>query len=131
MVSFVDRAADQQGARPQTLRGRGSLITEARLNQIRTELHTRVATIAGNRGATARHRLVEQVDEIRSFASNCGFSTVSCLASRLESALARDIAAPTLLCYLDAIDDAITLEPVGGPAIQQALLASIALRIGA
>jgi hypothetical protein len=107
------------------------MMTETRLNQIRTELHTRVAAIAGNRGVTARHQLAEQVDEMRSLANHCGFSTVSCLASRLESALARDIAAPTLLCYLDAIDDAIALEPVGGPTMQQALLASIALRVGA
>lgn len=107
------------------------MMTETRLNQIRSELHTCVARIADNRGVTARHQLAQLVDDMRSLAQNSGFATVSYLASRLESALARDIAAPTLLCYLDAIDDAISLEPVGGPAIQQALLASIALRMGA
>lgn len=107
------------------------MMTESRLNQIRADLHARVAVIAGDRGVSARHHLAEQVDEMRSIAQNSGFSAVSTLAGRLESALARNIAGPTLLCYLDAIDDAIKLEPVGTPQVQQALLASIALRVGA
>ena len=51
------------------------------------------------------------------------------IAGQLESALGRDAASATLLCYLDALDDAVKLEPVRHGA-QQALLASVALRLG-
>ena len=107
------------------------MMTESRASQIRADLHSRIANLAGDRSRLNQRQLLETVDAIRSIAHHAGFVTVSSLASRLESALAQDIAGPTLLCYLDAMDDAIRLEPVRAASVQQALLASIALRMGA
>ncbi len=106
------------------------MMTEVKASQVREDLQGRISSIAESRGRLSQRQLVENVDEIRSMAQSYGFSTVSCLAGRLESALSRDIGGPTLLCYLDALHDAVKLEPMRA-ASQQALLASIALRIGA
>ncbi len=106
------------------------MMTETRARQIRAELHERVALLANERGHLSLRQIVESVDAIRSTAQASGFGAVTCLAQQLESALARDVATPTLLCYLDAIDDAVRLEPMRAPA-QTALLASVALRIAA
>ncbi len=105
------------------------MMTEVRAARIRDELHRRIAMLAEGRGQYSPRQLVEAVDSIRAFAADSGFSAVSCIAAKLESALARDIAGPTLLCYLDAIDDAVKLEPMRHTA-QQSLLASVALRVG-
>lgn len=106
------------------------MMTEARASQIRDDLQSRIAEIAQSSTRLSPRQLVEDVDAIRSVAHSHGFATVSCLAGQLESALSRDIAGPTLLCYLDALHDAVKLEPMRA-ASQQALMASIALRIGA
>jgi hypothetical protein len=105
-------------------------ITEERAVKVREELHGRIAAIAGNRGSMNPRQLVEGIDEIRIVAQNHGFSTVACIAGQLESALAGDSGRATLLCYLDALDDAVRLDPTRVPAQTQALLASIALRLG-
>ncbi|MEK6541082.1 MAG: hypothetical protein ABL874_13290 [Sphingopyxis sp.] len=105
------------------------MLTEQRANQIKHDLQGRIAAIAQTRGRLSQRQLVEDVDAIRSVAQNHGFTTVSCLAGKLESAIARDSGGPTLLCFLDALHDAVKLEPLRGSA-QQALLASIALRMG-
>lgn len=104
-------------------------MTEARANRIRHDLHSRIEAIASDRGRMSQRQLVEGVDAIRSLAQAHGFSAVACLAGRLESALGRDHGGATLLCYLDALDDAVKLDPMRMPA-QQALLASVALRLG-
>jgi hypothetical protein len=96
---------------------------------VRATLRGHIATIARHSAHIPVHDLVEQVDQIRSIAATVGFATVSTIAGRLESALARDVCGAILLCYLDALDDAVTLEPMVPPA-QQALLASVALRLG-
>jgi HPt (histidine-containing phosphotransfer) domain-containing protein len=104
-------------------------LTEARAAHIRADLHQRIAAIAANRASLNVRQLVETVDDIRSIAQSHGFGAVAGIAGRLESALAQDSAGATLLCYLDALDDAVTLEPVRQD-MQQALLASVALRLG-
>ena len=105
------------------------MITENPANTVREQLRGHIAEIAtGSRRATP-HDLVQQVDTIRSLANTHGFRAVSEIAGRLESALGRDVCGATLLCYLDALDDAVTLEPMPARA-QQALLASVALRLG-
>ncbi|MEQ1688205.1 MAG: hypothetical protein ABL874_06505 [Sphingopyxis sp.] len=106
------------------------MMTEQRANQIKHDLQGRIAAIAQARDMMSQRQLVEDVDAIRSVAQSHGFATVSCLAGKLESAIARDKGTPTLLCFLDALHDAVKLEPMRGSA-QQALLASIALRMGA
>lgn len=106
------------------------MMTEARASMIRDDLQGRITEIAQSCSRLSPRQLVENVDTIRTVAHANGFATVSCLAGQLESALSRDIAGPTLLCYLDALHDAVKLEPMRA-ASQQALLASIALRIGA
>lgn len=106
------------------------MMTETRASAIRQELQGRIADIAHECTRLSQRQLVENVDAIRAVAQTNGFSTVSCLAGRLESALSRDIGGPTLLCYLDALHDAVKLEPMRAHA-QQAILASVALRIGA
>lgn len=103
-------------------------MTQARANSIRCDLHGRIEAIARQRSHMSIRQLVEGIDSVRSLAEAHGFSAVACLASQLESALSRDRGGATLLCYLDAIDDAIKLDPMRMPA-QQALLASVALRL--
>ncbi len=104
-------------------------MTEARATQLRDDLHGRIAAIADNRGSMNPRQLVESVDSIRILAQVCGFGAVACIAGRLESALARDIGGTTLLCYLDALDDAVKPDPARVHG-EQALLASVALRLG-
>jgi len=104
-------------------------MTELRAHRVREDLHGRIATIAAQRGRLTSRQLVEGIDAIRALAQEHGFGTVATIAQQLESALARDIGGPTLLCFLDALDDAVKLEPIR-PAAQQALLASVALRLG-
>ncbi len=104
-------------------------MTEARAACIREDLHGRIAAIACNSTMLNPRQLVENVDEIRCLAQAYGFGAVAGIAGQLESALGRDAASATLLCYLDALDDAVKLEPVRNGA-QQALLASVALRLG-
>ncbi len=104
-------------------------MTEARAAAIREDLHGRIAAVASNRAALAPRQLVERIDAIRTVAQTHGFGAVAGIAGQLESALARDAAGARLLCYLDALDDAVTLEPVHAQA-QAALLASVAVRFG-
>lgn len=104
-------------------------MTEARAAAIRGDLHARIAAVAASGAMLAPHLLVERIDEIRSVALAGGFGAVAGIAGRLESALARGGAGATLLPYLDALDDAVTLEPVREGA-QAALLASVAVRFG-
>ena len=104
-------------------------MTEARAAHVRTQLHQRIAAIAGMRSSLDHRQLVEGIDDIRSMAQMSGFGAVACIAGRLESALARETGSATLLCYLDAMDDAVKLEPLR-PETQSALLASVALRVG-
>ncbi len=104
-------------------------MSEARAADVRNQLHQRIAAIAGLRSNLDHRQLVEGIDDIRSMAQSSGFGTVACIAGRLESALARETGSAILLCYLDAMDDAVKLEPVRAET-QVALLASIALRVG-
>ena len=104
-------------------------MSEARASRVRQELHGRIAALAREGVRMRQSQLVEGVDAIRNIANSYGFATVSGLAGRLESALARHGAPSTLHCYLDALDDAVKLEPMRIPALQ-ALLASVALRLG-
>ena len=106
------------------------LMTEMRAQQLRQDLSGRIDAIAHDRVRMNPRQIVEGVDAIRALAQQHGFTTVSSLAGRLESALARDVGGATLLCYLDALADAVKLEPMRTPAAQQALLASVALRLG-
>ena len=66
--------------------------------------------------------LIDGIDAIRSIAATYGFGTVSSLAGRLESAIGRDGGVSLLPCYLDALTDAVKLEPMR-LAAQEALLA--------
>ena len=102
---------------------------ESRIQSMRSELRGRIGALAsaGHRG-TMGH-LVAEVDALRSAADAGGFAAVACLAGRLESALAADAGQRLLLCYLDALDDAVELDPSLTHA-PQALLASVALRVG-
>lgn len=104
-------------------------LTEMRASRVRHDLHGRITALARDAHRLSRRELVEGVETIRSIANSYGFSTVSNLAGRLESALGRDAAPATVMTWLDAIDDAVTLEPMRSPA-QAALLASVALRVG-
>jgi hypothetical protein len=104
-------------------------MTETHAATIRQELHGRISAIAAQSGRLSTYELVEEVDALRSIANAHGFTAVSTLAGRLESSLARHSSPSTLLCFLDALDDAVTLEPMRQQA-QQALLASVALRLG-
>lgn len=104
-------------------------MTETRASQVRQDLHGRIATLARDAGRLSNVQLVEGVDTIRNIANRYGFSTVASLAGRLESALGRHVGSASLLIWLDALDDAVTLEPMRSPA-QAALLASVALRVG-
>ena len=105
-------------------------MTEQRASAIRHELTQRLASIAAHsQRRIDRKSLAEGVDAIRSIAHSSGFGTVATLAGRLESALAREVAGATVHCYLDALGDAVKLEPIRSSA-QQALLASVALRVG-
>ena len=104
-------------------------MTEARIQFIRSDLHDRIAAIADRCGALDIRMLADRIDDLRGTAQACGFSTVATIAGQLGSALARDIAGPTILCYLDALDDAVKLDPLRAPLQQQALLASVALRL--
>lgn len=104
-------------------------LSEVRASRVRHDLHGRIAGLLRDCPRLSRRQLVEEVDSIRSIANSYGFATVSSLAGRLESALGRDAAPATLQLWLDALDDAVTLEPMRSPA-QAALLASVALRIG-
>ena len=105
------------------------MMTEIRAIVVRGRLRGHIAAIATASGRDTARDLVERVDAIRSLAHVHGFNAVSAIAGRLESALGRDVCGATLLCYLDALDDAVTLEPMP-PHAQQALLASVALRLG-
>lgn len=104
-------------------------MTEARASRLRQDLHGRIAALTRDKGRLTRIEIVEEVDAIRSIANAYGFATVANLAGWLESALGRDATSATLLAWLDALDDAVTLEPMRSPA-QAALLASVALRVG-
>ena len=104
-------------------------MTEARAACVREDLHGRIAAIAQSSIMLNPLQLVENIDEIRCLAQTHGFAAVAGIAGQLESALGRDAASATLLCYLDALDDAVKLEPVRHGA-QQALMASVALRLG-
>ena len=104
-------------------------MTETRARHIRDDLHGRIDAIAHDSARMSARQLVEGIDAIRSLAQAHGFSAVACLAGQLESALGRDRGGATLLCYLDALEDAVKLDPMRVPA-QQALLASVALRLG-
>ncbi len=107
------------------------LMTEMRAQQLRQDLSVRIDAIAQERVRMNPRQIVEGVDAIRALAQQHGFTAVSSLAGRLESALAREgSSGATLLCYLDALADAVKLEPMRTPAAQQALLASVALRLG-
>lgn len=103
-------------------------MTEQRAIEIRRDLTARLTSLSST-GRIDRRRLAEGVDAIRCIAHSNGFATVATLAGRLESALAREAAGATLHCYLDALGDAVKLEPIRSSA-QQALLASVALRVG-
>jgi len=100
-----------------------------RVDTIRRQLHGQIAAIAANRGRMTPCQLVEGIDRIRSVALVHGFPAVAGLASQLETALAHDSGRATLLGYLDALDDAVRLDPTPRHA-QQALLASVAVRLG-
>ncbi len=104
-------------------------MTEKKTAAIRSDLHGRIAQIAGERGRMNPRQLVESIDALRSVADAHGFGAVASLAARLESRLGHDDGSAALLCYLDALDDAVKLDPLRQPA-QQALLASVALRLG-
>ncbi len=104
-------------------------MTETRVAYVRHDLHERIAAIADRCGALDIRMLASRIDDLRSTAQTHGFTTVATIAAQLGSALARDIAGPTILCYLDALDDAVKLDPLRTPLQQQALLASVALRL--
>lgn len=105
-------------------------MTERRIQMVRSDLHDRIAAIAGRCGALDPIQLATGVDDLRSVAQTNGFGAVAAIAGQLSSAIARDIAGPTILCYLDALDDAVSLDPGFAAMQQQALLASVALRLG-
>jgi hypothetical protein len=104
-------------------------MTEIRASEIRRDISQRLSAIATSGSRLSRRQLAEGVDAIRSIAHIGGFNTVETLAGRLESALARESCRSTVHCYLDALGDAVKLEPIRSSA-QQALLASVALRVG-
>lgn len=104
-------------------------MTEARASRVRQDLHRRIAALTRDAGRLSTVQLVEGIDTIRHITNSYGFGTVANIAGRLESDLGRDGGASTLLVWLNALDDAVTLEPMRSPA-QAALLASVALRVG-
>ena len=105
--------------------------TEIRPRAIRDDLKQRIGQLARERHSMSSRQLVEGVDALRSLANAHGFGAVANIAARLESALGRDGAGATLACYLEALDDAVALDHDPSMAhAQQALLASVALRLG-
>ena len=75
--------------------------------------------------------IVRGIDDIRCLARDNGFAAVETLASRLESAVAAGGYRAAILTYLDAMSDAAS-APQGSlpPAMQEAWLASVAVRLG-
>lgn len=98
---------------------------------IRDEIAARIGALASAVPHCALNQLVGGVDDIRRFARDNGFAMVECLASRLESTLARGDYRAAMLTYLDAMSDAA--DAGRGPlpvSAQEAWLASVALRVG-
>lgn len=104
-------------------------ICETRVQAMRHELRARIESLASIGRRNDTHALVREIDALRSSAQTAGFAAVACLAGKLETALAADAGHRLLLCYLDALDDAVELDP-NLHQMPQALLASVALRVG-
>ncbi|MDK2760353.1 MAG: hypothetical protein KYX64_03230 [Sphingopyxis sp.] len=76
-------------------------------------------------------QIVQGIDDIRCLARDHGFVAVETLASRLESAVAGGGYRAAILTYLDAMSDAASAPPGPlPPAVQEAWLASVAVRLG-
>lgn len=98
---------------------------------IRDEIAGRIGALAHALPHCALTQLVNGVDEIRCFARDNGFAAVESLASRLESTIACGGHRAAVLTYLDAMSDAAddNIGPIPA-AVQEAWLASVALRLG-
>lgn len=95
------------------------------------EMSGRIGALAKALPHCALTQLVGGVDDIRRYARDHGFAMVECLASRLESTLARGDQRAMVLTYLDAMNDAALAGRGTMPAAaQEAWLASVALRFG-
>lgn len=105
-------------------------ISADRIRAIQSDMGARIDAISHALPHCALAQLVEEIDGIRRIADDYGFNAVACLASTLESAIARGGRQATILCYLDAMSDATGLSPgMVPPPQQEALLASVALRL--
>ena len=75
-------------------------------------------------------QIVQGIDDIRCLARDNGFGAVETLASRLESAVGSGGQRAAILTYLDAMSDAACAPGPLPVAVQEAWLASVAMRLG-
>ena len=78
----------------------------------------------------ALSQIVQGIDDIRRLARDNGFAAVETLASRLESAVGSGGQRAAILTYLDAMSDAASAPGPLPVAVQEAWLASVAMRLG-
>ena len=107
----------------------GGHLTKSQIKLVQSELADRISALEIRLPLRSLPALLKEIDAIRSTAHRHGFDAVECLARALESHLARGGGASALYCYLDALQDAVQLDP-GFRIEQESLLASVALRMG-
>lgn len=78
----------------------------------------------------ALSQIVQGIEDIRRLARDNGFAAVETLASRLESAVGSGGQRAAILTYLDAMSDAACAPGPLPVAVQEAWLASVAMRLG-
>ncbi len=104
-------------------------LTKSQIKIVQADLATRIDSLEIRLPLRSLPALLTEIDAIRSTAHRHGFEAVDCLARALESHLAQGGGASALYCYLDALQDAVQLDP-GFRVEQESLLASVALRMG-
>jgi hypothetical protein len=104
-------------------------LTQRQIKLVQADLAARIAALEIRLPLRSLTALLAEIDAIRSTAHRHGFDAVECLARALETHLAQGGGASALYCYLDALQDAVILDP-GFQIEQEALLASVALRMG-
>ncbi len=103
-------------------------LTRGQVKLVRDDLARRIGTLEARLPLRSFTALMAEIDAIRTLAQRHGFEAVACLARALESHLATGGGAAALHGYIDALHDAVALDP-GFHVAQEALLASVSLRL--
>ncbi len=127
MKQHTDQAASGAGATTSAFPA--GQLTKSQIKIIQADLAKRISGLEIRLPLRSLPSLLGEIDAIRSTAHRHGFEAVDCLARALESHLAQGGGASALYCYLDALQDAVQLDP-GFRVEQESLLASVALRMG-